>query len=154
MYIETRSKTIEEATDKLFEAKKCDFVFGCTAEALNDAQKMSLRNYVEFYSQYDVDIDLALSNLFINLTDDHIYVLEVADDGDEVEYYYCEMPPAEILYKDTNGNLYHNDGMNEDGIHCMVLVEQDTNGEYIYTDITWYVTHDEFAEYTVVRKEV
>ena len=96
MYLETRSKTITEAIDKLYAAKTEDFVFHADSWSLTDDQKEALAEYLNWldYTHDDANEDrkLALENCYVNLTDDHIYVLEMADGGnDTVEYYFTEL---------------------------------------------------------------
>lgn len=155
MYTQTRAKTIPEATDKLYNAKCCDLVFGCTKEQLTDIQREVLGEYLEDIKQYTDDVKLALNNLYVNLTDDHIYVLEAADDGnDGVEYYYYELVPLTTLYKDTNGNLWYYEGYDEQSkLHRVVVIDED-DGHYTNTSITWYMTDEEFNECTTIELEV
>lgn len=99
MYIETRSKTITEAIDKLYAAKTEDLVFHADSWGLTEAQKTALHEYLDWldYTHDDANEDrkLALENIYVNLTDDHIYVLEMADCCDDVniEYYFAELVP-------------------------------------------------------------
>lgn len=155
MYIQTRSKTIAEATDKLYDAKCCDLVFGCPKEALTDPQREVLGEYLEDIKQYTEDVQLAIENIHVNLTDNHIYVLEMADDcNDGIEYFYCELVPLTTLYKDDLGSLYYDEGLTDDGLHLLVLIEED-NGHYINTHITWYEDSDRLSElYTKIEVEV
>lgn len=155
MYTETCSKTISEATSKLLKAKATDAVFSCHRDALNDIQKDCLGEYLDWLKPYTDDINLALNNIYVNPIDNHLYVLEMADDGDDnIEYYYYELVPLTTLYKDDLGNLYYDGGLTEDGLRLLILVEED-NGHYIYTHNTWYEDADRLAElYTTIELEV
>lgn len=112
MYLETHSKSIAEATDKLYDAKSCDLVFGCPPEALTDAQRDVLYEVLNSYGfSANEDRRLALENLYVNLTDDHIYILEMSDGGDDnIEYYYTELvpePKAKSFLVRVKDNTYH-----------------------------------------------
>ena len=98
MYIQTRSKTITEAIDKLYAAKSCDLIFHANSWGLTDDQKEALAEYLNWidYTHDDANEDrrLALENCYVNLTDDSIYVLEMADNCDDTfEYYFTELVP-------------------------------------------------------------
>ena len=160
MYIETRSKTIAEATDKLYDLKPCDLVFGCPPEALTDAQKEVLDDFLNTldYALDDASEDrkLAIENLYVNLTDDHIYVLEMEDDHyeDTVMYHYTELVPIITIYKDADGNLWNYiDYDVDDKTHKMTVVEED-DGHYTDTGITWYMTQAEFNQLAKIEVEV
>ena len=157
MYTQTRSKSISEATDKLYNAKSCDLVFGCTTEQLTDAQREALYEVLDSYGYavYVEDRKLALENLYVNLTDDHIYILEMADDGDDnIEYYYTEIVPNTTIYKDANGNLWYCvDYDTNDKLYEVTVVDED-NGHYTNTNITWYMTEEELNECTTLEVEV
>lgn len=53
------------------------------------------------------------------------------------------------LYKDTNGNLWYHEGL-DDNYHIMTVVDED-DGEYTYTYHTAYFTDEEFAECTTIE---
>lgn len=107
MYLETRSQTITEAIDKLYAIKTADLVYHADSWGLTEAQKTELNEYLNWidYTRDDASEDrkLALENCYVNLTDDHIYVLEMADyeDDDAVEYYFTELVPE--LEVEDNG---------------------------------------------------
>lgn len=156
MYIETRSKTVAEATHKLFHSEVGNSVVSRTIEQLTDIQRECLDEYLDFMEYYEEDIDLAIENLYVNLDDNHLYILEVVDDYDDnIEYYYYELIPIVTLYKDDLGNLYHDEGLTCEGDqHLLVVVEED-NGHYTYTHNTWYEDADRLAElYTKIEVEV
>lgn len=155
MYTQTRSKTIAEATTKLFDIKASDMVYGCPRAALTDIQNECLSEYLDWLNPYGDDVSIALENLYVNLTDNHLYVLEIADDGyDGTEYFYCELVPLMTLYKDDLGNLYYDEGLTEDGLHLLILVEEH-DGHYILTQNTWYEDTDRLFElYTEIEVEV
>lgn len=94
MYLETRSKTIKEATDKLYEAKACNIVLGCYPNQFTEAQKEVFYEYFYGIANFEEDCVLVVDNIYVNLTDDHIYVLAMADgEDDTTDYYYEELDP-------------------------------------------------------------
>jgi hypothetical protein len=106
MYTKTLSKTIAEATDKLYAIKHCDLIFGCTLDALTNAQTEAFAEHSEVWCYDDEDKVLALANLFVNLSDDHIYALEMCDgDDDTPRYYFVDIAPQIHLRQDKNGEL-------------------------------------------------
>jgi hypothetical protein len=155
MYTQTRSKTVAEATHKLFHSEVGNSVASRTIEQLTDLQRECLDEYLADIRQYTEDIKLALENLYVNLDNDHIYILEVADDYDDsIQYYYCELTPLATLYEDALGNLYYDNGIVENDTHQLILVEKDDD-HYIYTQETWYEDADRLAElYTKTYVEV
>ena len=67
---------------------------------------------------------------------------------------YIETCSTITLYKDDLGNLYYDEGLTDDGLHLLILVEED-NGHYTYTHNTWYEDADRLAElYTKIKVEV
>lgn len=151
MYIQTRSKTIPQSTAKLNALKS---VIHCTRQTLTDIQNECLGEYLEDLKPYTEDIKLALDNLYVDLTNNHLYILEMSDEGDSIQYYYTELIPTVTLYKDDLGNLYYDEGLTEDGLHLLVLVEK-IDDHYIYTHDTWYEDTDRLAElYTKIEVEV
>ena len=151
MYIQTRSKSIAEATDKLYALKPCDLIYGCPKEALTDAQREVLDAELYNLEPFEEDYKLALENLYVNLTDDHIYILEMADyEDDENEYYFVELVPHTNIYKDPNGNLWNLcDYDADEKLYKMTVVECD-DGHYTDTCITCFFTQAEFNEMTKV----
>lgn len=103
MYCKTRSSTITEATEKLYASKPCDIIYHADSWGLTEAQKDAFYEYLDWldYTHDDANEDrkLARENIYVNLTDGHLYVCEMADDGtDNVEYYYSELiPDAEAI---------------------------------------------------------
>ena len=55
------------------------------------------------------------------------------------------------LYKDTNNNLWHYESYDTE--HQMVVVDED-EGHYTYTNITWGFTDEELANCTKIEVEV
>lgn len=158
MYTQTRSKTVAEATHKLFHSEVGNSVVSRLKEQLTDIQNECLAEHLDFMEYYGEDINLALENLYGSLDDNHIYVLEATDDGDgNIEYYYEELVPLTILYKDDLGNLYYDEGlvvMFGEEYHRLILVEED-NGHYTYTHNIWYEDTNRLSElYTKIEVEV
>jgi hypothetical protein len=156
MCIETRSQTIAEAIDKLYALKTADLVYHADSWGLTEAQKTELNEYLNWidYTRDDASEDrkLALENCYVNLTDDHIYVLEMADCCDDVnaEYYFVELVPLTEIYKDANGNLWNwCDYDKDEKLHEMTVVECD-DGHYTDTCITWFFTQAELNAMTKI----
>ena len=106
MYTQTLAKSIEKATDKLLDLKRHDLVFSCTLDALTDAQTEAFIDHTEGYGYNDEEMALALTNLFVNLCDDHIYVLDMCDGADDtICYYFADIAPQIHLRQDENGEL-------------------------------------------------
>lgn len=106
MYTQTLSRTISKAVKRLFAVKRGDLVFRCTLNALNDAQTEAFAEHSEMYCYDDEDKALALENLFVNHTDDHIYVLEVCDGEDDTpRYYFSDITPQIHLRQNAYGEL-------------------------------------------------
>jgi hypothetical protein len=140
MYLETRSQTITEAIDKLYALKTADLVYHADSWGLTEAQKTELNEYLNWidYTRDDATEDrkLALENCYVNLTDDHIYVLEMADgENDTVEYYFTELVPnleaePKLIATCSKGELYKNtDGTYEMRSAERVLVITAPNDE-------------------------
>lgn len=94
MYKETLAKTVTQATTNLFTLKPDDFIFHCDMDCITDDQRECLCEYLSWldYCYDNADRNLVLDNLFVNLTDDSIYVLEIEDDCDgNIKYYYIEL---------------------------------------------------------------
>ena len=94
MYKETLAKTVAQATNNLFILNPDDFVFHCDMDCITDAQKDTLCEYLTWLDYcYDrADRQLVLDNLFVNLTNDSLYVIAISDDGDDnIEYYFEEL---------------------------------------------------------------
>ena len=150
MYTQTCSKTITEAIDKLYALKTNDLVFGCPLEALTDAQREVVNEELYNLEPFEEDYNLAKSNIFVNLTDDHIYMLEMGDDEDETVYYFVELVPLVYVYKDENGNLWNLcDYDADEKLYEMTVVECD-NGHYTDTCITWFFDRAELDKMTKV----
>ena len=102
MYAQTRSKTITEAIDKLYAVKSCDLIYHADSWGLNEAQKDALAEYLDWldytHDNANEDRRLAIENCYVNLTDDHIYVMEMSDECDDTTaYYFTEIvPDAEV----------------------------------------------------------
>jgi hypothetical protein len=106
MYTQTLSKTIAEAIEKLLDLKGNNLVYGRPLSALTDAQTEAFADHTEKSCYYDEDMALALANIFVNLNDDHIYVLEMCDgEDDTLRYYYADIAPQIHLRQDENGEL-------------------------------------------------
>ena len=88
LFKSTLSTTITEATKKLLEVKSDDFIFGATPEALTDEQRECLGEYFHEMEYTDDEIATVMEHIFVNPTDDHLYVIE--DDGLEDPMYYYE----------------------------------------------------------------
>lgn len=151
MYIETRSQTITEAIDKLYAIKTEDLVFGCPIEALTDAQRKVVADELYNLEPFEEDYNLAKDHIFVNLTDNHIYMLEMADyEDDETVYYFVELIPLTEIYKDENGNLWNwCDYDKDEKLHEMTVVECD-DGHYTDTCITWFFTQAELNAMTKI----
>lgn len=92
MYTKTLAKTIAEAIDKLLDIVGDDYVFNCPIEALTDAQRELATNELYKLEYFEEDYNLAKSHIFVNLTNDHIYMLEMTDDeDDEVAFYFVDL---------------------------------------------------------------
>jgi hypothetical protein len=106
MYTQTLAKSITEARYRLIALKKHDLVVSCTLNSLTDAQTEAFADHTEKSCYYDEDMALALANLFVNLNDDHIYVLEMCDgEDDKPRYYFADIAPQIHLRQDENGEL-------------------------------------------------
>ena len=96
MYTQTLAKTIAEAIDKLLDVVRDDYVFNCPIEALTDDQRALATNELNRLEYFADDYDLAKSHTFVNLTNDHIYMLEMTDnEDDDVAFYFVELKPYE-----------------------------------------------------------
>lgn len=151
MHTQTRSKTIAEAIDKLYAAKPCDLVYGCPIEALTDAQREVVNEELYNLEPFGEDCNLAKDHIFVNLTDNHIYMLEMADyEDDETVYYFIELVPLTEIYQDQNGNLWNwRDYDADTKLHEMTVVECD-DGHYVNIGITWFFTQAEFNKMTKI----
>ena len=146
MYNITHSKTVAEATDKLCKHLG-NSVQPCTKENLSELQRETLGEYLDWLKQYQDELKLGLENLYVNTENNNLYILEMADDYDDnVEFYYFEIESLAVLYRDTLGNLYYDNGIVENDTHQLILVEED-EGHYIYTQETWYEDEDRLNLY-------
>lgn len=155
MYIQTRSKTITEATNKML-AVKNNLVRHCSFDDLSEAQQNCLCEYFHEMCFGEDDKRLALTHLYVDIVNNHIYVMEICDDADDTPLYYYEtLIPTVTLYKDDLGNLYYDNGLFMGAEpHQLILVEKE-NGHYIYTQNTWYEDGDRLATlYTKIEAEV
>lgn len=57
------------------------------------------------------------------------------------------------LYKDTNGNLWDIKYDEQSEMYLATVVDED-DGYYTYTNITWPMTNEEFANCTKIEVEV
>ena len=148
------SKTITEATNKML-AVKNNLVRHCSFSDLSEAQQNCLYEYFHEMCFGEDDKQLALTHLYVDTVNNHIYVMEICDDVDDTPlYYYEELIPTVTLYKDDLGNLYYDEGLTEDGLHLLILVEKDDE-YYTYTYNTWYEDSDRLATlYTKIEAEV
>ena len=91
------TKTIAEAIDKLLDIVGDDYVFNCPIEALTDAQRELVANELYKLEYFEEDYNLAKSNIFVNLTNDLVYMLDMTDDeDDEVAFYFVDLIPMEV----------------------------------------------------------
>lgn len=155
MYNKTLSKTIAEATDKLFAATENYLVFHCPIGGLTSAQIECFGEY--FYEMgYSVEeMSFAADYIYVNLSNDHIYVLEICDGVDDTpRYYYEELFPTVELLQDQNGNLYYYEGVDEDTEYRKATIVEKHGDRYINTSITVYMTDEEFTQTTRIVVEM
>lgn len=152
MYYSTLSTTITEATNKMLALRE---VCRCSTKTLSDIQNDCLCEYFYEMCFGEDDKQLALDNLYVDHTTKHLYVIEACDWTDDTpRYYYEELTPLTTLYKDDLGNLYYDEGLTENGVHLLVLVERDGD-HYTYTQNTWYEDTDRLSDlYTKIEVEV
>ena len=149
MYNETLSRTITEATDKLFATIGNDPVFNCPYAALTNAQAECLATYFHEMEYNAEEKRFAADYIYNNLSNDHLYILD-ADDG----YYYEELIPETTLLQNTNGNLFFYEGLDEDTPYHKVTLVEKCGDKYVRTDITCYLTEEELAQTTKVTVEM
>lgn len=154
MYKETLSTTITEATERLFALTENYLVFNCPTEALTDAQVECLGEY--FYEMgYSVEERRFASNhIYVNLSNDHLYIVEICDGEDDTpRYYFEEIVPTIELLRDINGNLYCYEGIDEDTPYHKATIVEEYDGKYINTMMTVYMTDEELAQTTKITVE-
>lgn len=99
LFKSTLSTTITEATKKLLEVKSGDFITA-SPEALTDAQRECLAEYFHEMEYTDDEVATVKEYLLVNLTDDHLYVLEDGSYPEEPPmYHYEELVPDKPVRK-------------------------------------------------------
>ena len=155
MYNKTLSTTIAEATERLFAATEDYLVFNCPKEALTEPQRDCLAEYFFEMGFSKEEKDFCSNHIYNNLSNDHIYILEICDcEDDAPRYYYSELIPTVELLQDQLGNLYYYEGVDEDTQYHKATIIEKHNGRYINTSITVYMTNEELEQTTRIVVEM
>ena len=154
MFNKTLSTTIAEATERLFAATEEFLVFGCPKEALTEPQRDCLAEYFFEMGFSKEEKDFCSNHIYNNLSNDHLYILEICDAEDDTpRYFYEELIPTIELLRDINGNLFYYEGLDEDTSYHKATMVEEHNGRYINTSIMVYMTNEELEQTTRIVVE-
>lgn len=108
-------------------------------------QELCVGSYITEKSFDEEQVD---NNIYLDPSNGHLFIIIDDDTTDE-------LIPTYVFFKDEKGNVWDCIGYADDTCEYeVVVVDIDDDGHYTSTNITWYMSDDEFDKLERIEVEV